>query len=352
MNYAWLRRTRVGFAIETALRGTPHRLPDLPHWHSPLSVEPVMADVRHGLHAVAAMPGLPLSTMTKGHPDTVAVKQELAAEVESHLAHGRMAPALATAHRLASCDMTDAISFAIYLDLCRLMNAAALEAARRSLSRFLVLHVSCTPRLDRAMASVQSFVPAEAAGVSQLVVVGSRESERFQFDAVRRVLTVPTRDDYESLPSKVIAGFFFLSLLGGVDGVLKVDDDHRLRDREALRRAFARLSHAKPLQIGALTRIRELGRHPRAWHFGKCADPAVDRAVFTLPGTTRWANGSSGYLLNGPALQLMRWSHVYFPDYIRLGLYEDMVVSDLIERQGGRLGLIETSRFLQDVAHY
>lgn len=352
MKHSWLRHTRFGFALETALRHTRHVVPALPHFQLPVRGESQMALVHRGLSTIKARPGLPLSEFTKGHPDTETLKHGMADEVESALQKGRPLEALSSAWHLAASDMTDGTAFEVHLELCRIVHADAIEAARQALGAQVVMHVSCLDRLDRALSSVRSFAAAESAGVSQLVVVGSSNADRFRFDLAQRTLIVPTRDDYESLPSKVMAAFFFLGLVGGIDGLLKVDDDHRLHDPSELRRAFDRLKHAKPLQIGVLTRVRELGRHPRAWHFGKCAQPDVNKALFTLPGTTRWANGSNGYLLNGKALALLLWSRVYFPDYIRLGLYEDMVVSDLIERQGGRLGVTDTSRFLYDVAQY
>jgi hypothetical protein len=104
--------------------------------------------------------------------------------------------------------------------------------------------------------------------------------------------------------------------------------------------------------MGKRNNIGVLGNHLRVWHFGKCADPALNPRPFTLPGTTRWINGASGYLLNAAALRLLSWSHVYFPEYIRIGLYEDMTVSDLLERQGARLVAADMSRILTAVDQY
>jgi hypothetical protein len=88
------------------------------------------------------------------------------------------------------------------------------------------------------------------------------------------------------------------------------------------------------------------------WHFGKCADPVLNPRPFTLPGTTRWINGAGGYFLNKAALRLLLWSHIYFPDYIRIGLYEDVTISDLLERQGARLVPADMSSILGTVGQY
>jgi hypothetical protein len=144
---------------------------------------------------------------------------------------------------------------------------------------------------------------------------------------------------------------FFLSCCG-VDGVLKVDDDHRLRSTSELLRGFRRLKYRLPLQLGTLVRAGALGLHPRTWHFGKTSDPSFDAVPYSLPGTIRWANGASGYYLNRQALALLRWSYVYFCDYLKAGLYEDMLVSDLIERQGGHLADLQMSRILTTTDAY
>jgi len=208
------------------------------------------------------------------------------------------------------------------------------------------------PRVGRAFASRVSFAAAEGPDLSQIVVVGNDDAHRFSFDAGAGVLTVPASDHYEHLPSKVVATMAFLALAGGIDGVLKVDDDHRLHSEREMMRAFRWLRRDRALQIGTLMRIGILGLHPRAWHFGKTSDAVLNATPYTLPATTRWANGANGYFVNGAALRLMLWSYVYFPEYIRIGLYEDMTVSDLIERQGGLIGGMRMERAITAVDSY
>jgi hypothetical protein len=107
-----------------------------------------------------------------------------------------------------------------------------------------------------------------------------------------------------------------------------------------------------PVQMGRRTNIGVLGHHVRVWHFGKTTDPALSDLPFSLPGTTRWLNGANGYFLNQQALRLLYWSHVYFSEYIRIGLYEDITISDLLERQGGRLEVADMKRVLTTVDNY
>ena len=352
MRFSSFRHTALGFALETALRRTRHVTPSaLPHWLAKPSDAPTLESVSELLDSLLTRPAPPLPPV-KGYPDLSERKLRIAERLRECLSAGEHLPALALAHQLASMDMTDDVAFRFFLELVSFVNADAIHAARSFLKPKVIAHVSCVPRIDRAFASCESFAAGEADGVCQIVVVGSVDPGSFHFDPVRGVLTVPASDSYEHLPSKVVAAMSFLSLCGGVEGVLKVDDDHRLYSRAELMRGFRRLRHDRPLQIGRLSRIGILGLHPRAWHFEKSSDPGLNASPYTLPGTTRWANGANGYYLNDLALRVMLWSYVYFPEYIRIGLYEDMTVSDLIERQGGRIASMEMERALTAVDHY
>jgi hypothetical protein len=352
MRFLSLRHTALGFALETAVRRTRHETPArLPHWHADPRGSPTSESVLERLDALLRRPAVPRPAV-KGHPDPNEPKLRVARQLRERLEAGEDAEALALAHRLAALDMSDPGPYMLLLELVSLLSAPALSAARSVLKPDVIAHVSCVARLDRAFASSESFAEAESDRLSQIVIVGSAQAHDFRFDPASRVLTVPADDSYEHLPSKVIAAMSFLSLCGGVEGVLKVDDDHRLNSRSELMRGFRRLAYGRPLQIGQLSRGSVLGLHPRAWHFGKTSDPRLSLTPYTLPGTTRWANGANGYYLNDLALRVLLWSYVYFPGYIRIGLYEDMTVSDLIERQGGRLGSMQMERAVTAVHHY
>jgi len=339
-------------AALAALRATKHTMPaQLAHWSARPAANGV-DEVRGALRTlISADCSAPLA---KGHPNTNLIKRELALEIERALpATGAFDPAvLETAHRLAAIDMSDRSAYAVYIGLVMLANADVLRRVRAATTANVVMHLSCAARIERAQASCESFAAAQPRGVSQLIVVGSSEAQVYRFDDATGVLTVPAPDSYEHLPAKVTAAMFLFALCGHIDAVLKVDDDHRLRDVDQLVRAFARVVAKHPVQMGKRNNIGVLGNHLRVWHFGKCADATLNPKPFTLPGTTRWINGASGYFLNAGALRLLSWSHVYFPDYIRIGLYEDMTISDLLERQGARLVRTDMSRIVGAVDHY
>ncbi len=352
MRFSKLRHTALGFSLETWLRKTDHIAPaSLPHWRWEVPRSGGRSEIDVLLKAYTDRPPTQAAT-SKGHPDMESIKRQMGVGVQQQLLAGRDAEALRQLHRLASVDLFDGDAFRLFLALTVHLNSATLAAARRALRDRVVMHLSCRPRIERAFQSRASFAPCEENGVAQIVVVGDPHIHLFDFDASSGVLTVPAPDTYEHLPLKTMSAMFFFALLGNVQGLLKVDDDHRMKDKHALLWGFSRLQTARALQVGTLSRTPVLGWHPRAWHFGKSTDPVIDSKVFTLPGTTRWANGASGYYVNHAAIRLLLWSYVYFPEYIAIGMYEDIVISDLIERQGGHLGHIDMRRALSDTADY
>jgi len=352
MRMLWARQTKLGLAIETTLRRAKPRCPwDLAHWVADPPERPTVADVSAVLAAMLERPAPPV-TWPKGIPDLSAIKLTMARQVRSALAESDDHGALDGMRDLAAVDMADGTTYAAFLSLLQATNGSVLAAARSAIRPRVVMHVSCLPRLDRARRSAGSFAVAESRGVSQVLVVGAPDNDQFLFDASSNVLTVPAPDTYEHLPEKVVAALTFLSMGGNVEAVLKVDDDHRLKSWGELERGFHLVQRVRPQQIGKLTDVGWPGMHRRAWHFGKCSDAARNEAVYTFPGPTRWANGASGYFLNAGALRLMRWSYVYFSEYIESGLYEDLVISELMQRQCGVVGPFEMSRILADEPSY
>ncbi len=347
---AWFRPSTVALAI-SALRATKHITPArLSHWWLALEQAPSLAELQAALARMVNAEGAPAPL--KGHPDIHRIKRGFAQSVSDDLTAGGPRQALQSAHRMASMDMRDTAAFKLYIGMLHLANAATFNQLREELGTQVVMHLSCVPRIARAQESCRSFAAVEAQGISQVIVVGSADARCFSYDAATRVLTVPAADTYEQLPAKVVAAMVCFALSGRIEAVLKVDDDHRLKDAGELLRAFRRVRSSAPVQMGRRTNIGVLGQHVRVWHFGKSADPTLNDRPFSLPGTTRWLNGAAGYFLNRQALRLLLWSHIYFPEYIRIGLYEDITLSDLLERQGAQLKITDMKRVLTTVDHY
>jgi len=333
-----------------AIYATKHHVPWPTHWRE-WRIEPAtLSDTMQRLGKIAEhVPGSPLG---KGHPDTARIRSEYALSTQRLIDAGGVHTALASARQLAALDMRDGEAFHLFGAMLATASETALSRARTSLKPWVVMHVTCEARIERARESMRSFETTSPDGFSQIIVLGRPEAHAFAFDVSTRTLIVPSPDTYEHLPAKVIAAMAFLAMCANVEAVLKVDDDHRLRSAPALLAAFRRTARPHPLQAGEFLDAGALGLHARTWHFGKTSGASVGERPFTYVGPSRWANGASGYLINKLTLRLMYWSYVYFQDAIDRGLYEDMTISDLIERQGGRLVQQSMAPILGTVGDY
>lgn len=336
-------------SVTDRFHATGHKEPWMPHWHRVPSFSLKRQDFASHFSRIEQRPISP--DRSKGEPDRRIAMMALAREVADALARDDVETTLATAHRLAASDVLNNEVYGLYIDLVAHFSADAFTAARPRLRRRTVLHLSCQPRLDRADRSCATFDPAMSDDVGQIIVAGDPSSSIYRYDGARNVLYVPTSDAYEHLPAKMVSALSFLSW-SGVDAMLKVDDDHRLKSADAMARGFRAMASRRPVQAGVVARFDALGTFNRTWHYGKCADPALNARPHTYPMTTRWVNGARGYFMNRWALRLMMWSGVYFADHIENSLYEDMALSDLIERQGGRLRSAPMDEVLGTVEGY
>jgi hypothetical protein len=374
------------FKLSLGVHAFPATLRD--HWRAVDSVEhDILRGVLTALDEIAARDCSP--PRLKGFPNVNLAKRDLVVRLRPMLPSGAGADqpvvskeALALARTLASTDLTDSGGFVVYVGLLAIASAPALAQAAAQLSSNVVMHVSCVPRLSRAIQSMESFANMESEGVSQLIVVGVEEQTGFAYDAESRTLFVPAPDTYEHLPAKVVLGCAFLALCGSPECVLKVDDDHRLknpaelmakfraarpslvhdllfpflRDKASIaRKIVTALSMARfdtvrmlihkmfpmrrvtPIQLGSVVSSEFLVSNARIWHYGKCTDKSLNARPLTLLGSDTWINGADGYFLNRAALLVLLWGHVYFKDHIDSGLYEDRVVSELLEKHGALL---------------
>jgi hypothetical protein len=294
---------------------------------------------------------------TKGEPDIVRIKSALATTVRTTLSDVDVSgpvdygSACVTTRHLAAVDMRDERAFQLFLAVFSTHNQIVLQQLTDYLTPHVVLHMSCVPRIERAIASVASFRELEP-DVSQLIVVGAGENAPLSFDANMGVLYLPVSDAYEHLPAKMVTAGFVLGLLPFVRCVLKVDDDHRLSDAAATRRCFSRYSQPRPLQAGVIEAAHYHGAYVRAWHFGKCQNAERNTRPYSLLGEREWINGASGYFLSRGALDILVWSYVYFEDAIMGGLYEDVTLSALLQRNLCKLDAIRMTRCIATVTGY
>jgi len=286
----------------------------------------------------------------KGEPDLRGYRARLLGRIGA--AQGRGAQALEAARSLAAVDMFDDEAFAVYFDVFRRTHADVLDALSRRLGPTVVMHISCKPRVDRAYASRESFA-ALPSDVGHVVVVGGGLDCEPSFDPATGILTVAADDSYEHLPTKVTTAVALLITLEVVRCVVKVDDDHLLGDAALFARYADEAGRPGRAQVwGQIYQRRFYGDHNRAWHLGKCEDSVLNDRPYGFPGAVRWTTGEAGYFMNRAAGRYLHWAGVYFTDYIRSGIYEDVLLGDLIDRLGGRLRSAPMRRILRTTAHY
>ena len=201
-------------------------------------------------------------------------------------------------------------------------------------SELLVVHISCKPRIEKAFSSATSF-GGGGERVKNLVVVGSTVTgNKFDFDPVRCVLTVPAGNSYEHLPIKMLETFCFLGLSSIICPILKVDDDVHC---QSLPKLFADLPAIANSDYGG----RVFSRHSRFddchfWHFGKCngndTNDKPDGFFFFQPYVT-----GPYYWLGPSCLNLLWRAAVIHERYFKfeIGL-EDRAVGTVLNYYGVR----------------
>ncbi len=291
----------------------------------------------------------------KGYPPLSRIRASEIAALEDALRPATVAalgPAeLAAAARVASLDPADSGAFSLYLAVFWLINQQVILSLRGSTSAWVVMHLTCWPRLPRAEQCIASFGPARRSGLSHIKLVGT--DGRYTFQDQDRVLGVPCGDGYESLPPKVFQALAILALAASPSGVLKLDDDHRLRDARTLHHFMgAAAASSEAVQYGQVNRMQLPSSHHRAWHFGKCRDAAVGSRVLEMPAPLQWAAGSAGYILNRPALWRVLWGSLYYGRWLNEILYEDLALAELASKTGIRVVSTQMERAITAVGEY
>lgn len=274
----------------------------------------------------------------KGSPDYAQIYTKLLNELEPLVnARDFDERGVALAHALAQLEVGRTASAMLFLHFFEGLNRHVLDELRGLLSSRVVLHMSCIARLQRAEESVLSFSAAEPT-VSQLTIVGGARGWRYEWDGTHRVLTVPASDAYEGLPQKIAAALRILAHLPQVKAVLKVDDDLRLGTLGALDSVFRVAEQTGKGQLGHVIRTKFEGDHSRAWHFEKCSDTVLNGRAFHHFTGSRWCDGALGYLVSQKGLRAVAWAALYFDGEIQSALYEDVMMSNIMQRLGGGLG--------------
>lgn len=206
--------------------------------------------------------------------------------------------------------------------------------------RPVVLHISCSPKVHLAEASIASF---KAAGDNfhHIIVVGSTgangENEvelSIDYDGAR--LTVPVPDNYENLHRKVFYALTLIHVLAAPTYVVKVDDNLVLKN-------FAELSATlTPVSSGEVSYLgREVGgayHHTQwhGWHVGKCENKNIEERGYQYPLPKKYAAGGYGYALGKEGIEACAYMYLAMKEFFAMeavGL-EDAYVGHAMYAQG------------------
>ena len=212
--------------------------------------------------------------------------------------------------------------------------AECLRAQGCTARSVLPVIVSCRHRLERSQAAQQAFVQEQACSelvLRPLIVVGcERQADwSLRFDAALNLLMIPVDDAYEGLPAKVITLVALLGLLPQCPSLLKLDDDARPGNLQALVALADALHGERPVAAGYPIVTPTPFHLDRGWHLGKSR--RVNDRVFDSLGARQWLSGGAGYLLNASAVRLIQafWLHTW--GFVTSMLYEDVCVSMMLQ---------------------
>jgi hypothetical protein len=309
--------------------------------------------VRYASERLAVLHSMQAPALRKGSPSKVAIRAvdldviKPALENDSPIGDRE----LAAAGRVASIDPEELDGFKLYLAILWLRNEPVIRAIRSAARERIVLHMSCTPRLARAELSIQSFAGDAVLNATHLKLTGN--GEQYAFDTATSLLSSHSADSYECLPQKVFYGLALLTMACNPSVVLKLDDDHRLKDLAQLEDllSFAENS-TEALQLGEVNRTPSPSAHHRAWHFGKCATADRNNRLLEMPAPSKWAAGSSGYILNRGALWRVLWASLYYRQWLDQILYEDIALAEVASKTGIRLVHVPLGRAIGTVSDY
>lgn len=295
------------------------------------------------------------SPPSKGSPSRAAIRApdleflDASCRDRSDVAIG--AAELQVAARVASLEPTNLPAFQLFLAAYWLHHQPLIESLRGAADERLILHMTCMPRLSRADRSIASFDSQPLPRTRHLKLTGN--GSRSSFDPATNVLSVGAADSYECLPQKVFQGLALVVMACDPQCVLKVDDDHRLKNAAALERLFAfAASSSEPMQLGLVNRTPMPSGHHRAWHFGKCADPELNQRILAVPAPLQWAAGSAGYILNRPALWRILWASLYYDRWLDGILYEDLALAETSAKTGIRVVNAPLGQAIEAVTEY
>ncbi|WP_413161120.1 tetratricopeptide repeat protein [Capilliphycus salinus ALCB114379] len=140
------------------------------------------------------------------------------------------------------------------------------------------------------------------------------------------ILYVKCPDNYESLSLKVLKSLEYVYCCHNFKGVLKLDDDCWIKDKNRFVQTVNWLADSSYDYAGTIDGY-SIGR---AWHFSKCESAEVDKSPYDLPYLTSWCGGGQGYFLSQNSLKILFEYTTKYPGSVRGEIYEDVLVAKIL----------------------
>lgn len=185
--------------------------------------------------------------------------------------------------------------------------SASIRLAHDCRDRIVILHVTCEKYVDRAIASVNSFL-SETEGKYHHIIAKGKPSKKckaatpmtFEYDGL--FLTVPVSDSYEALHKKVFHSLMAINFASTPRMVVKLDDDLHLDNIEILDRTLEGIASTGSQYSGREVGARVHADQWHGWHIGKCSSVDIESRGYTYPLPRAYAAGGYGYVLGSQAL--------------------------------------------------
>lgn len=164
-------------------------------------------------------------------------------------------------------------------------------------------------------------------GYRYLFLVGNPELSKPELAG--DILSLPCKDDYESLLLKLALGYEFVYRTMDFTHIYKIDDDCYLNIKKLTNDILPQLAGLQ--YAGGATHPKGAKMNSK-WHFGKCSDPRFDKPYKFDCAPFEFAKGGYGYFLRRDIIPVIIAKISNFSDELKSFEYsfEDVRISEIL----------------------
>ncbi len=176
---------------------------------------------------------------------------------------------------------------------------------------FILLIMNCKKYKHKALYQKQTWLKS-LPDVTYFHVIGDEQLETdYKFSKEDNILFVKTKDDYNSLPNKVISAYNAIYKTYSFDYIFKTDDDQRLTDTSYLQTLYKQLM-SSPIKIHYGGNVVDVKNpHISTYHN---FHPELPRNLLVRSG--KFCSGRFYFLSRSAALNLIQRSNVFKNEHL------------------------------------